>query len=116
MKQRDQSKKHYIQQKVPADSAVENSITFEDAEEMIQTEEAKKEEPNAVVFGVDFFLNVRRTPEIEMGNIITMIPKGTKIIVVDKKPAEDKSGEWYKIKVLDPVLEGYAMKKFIKVY
>ena len=44
-----------------------------------------------------------------------MLPKGTKIVVKDKKPVKNVFGEWYKVKVLDPEFEGYAMTKYIIV-
>lgn len=79
-------------------------------------EETKNDLPNAEVIDIEKFLNVRSTPKVERGNIIGMLTNGTKIIVVDKKPVTDQEkNEWYKIKVLDPELDGYAMKKFIKV-
>lgn len=119
MKLKDQARRHYVRQQAPPE--VKNEITFEDAEEMIANEEkaveeAKEEEPNAEVVNVNFFLNVRSTPEVKEGNIVTMLQKGTKIIVIDKKPIPSKDGDFYKIKSLDPVLEGYAMKRYIKVY
>ena len=114
MRPRNQARRNSPQQAPPK---VEENITFEDAKEMIATEEAAKdEEPNAEVVNVNVFLNVRSTPEVKEGNIVTMLQKGTKIIVVDKKPVPSKDGDFYKIKSLNHALEGYAMKKYIKVY
>lgn len=73
----------------------------------------KVEIVNAVVDGVDNMLNVRTTPEVKDGNVITTIKKGTYIQVVDPKKAETK--EFYKIVVKDPEVKGYAMKKYIKI-
>ena len=71
--------------------------------------------PNAEVAHVEYFLNIRKEPSTKKGTIITMLPKGTKIVVKDKKPVKNVFGEWYKVKVLDPELEGYAMTKYIIV-
>lgn len=66
----------------------------------------------AVVDGVDNLLNIRSTPKVEEGNIVTQIKKETKLKVVDPKKAK---GEWYRIIVTDRKTEGYAMKKYIKI-
>lgn len=79
-------------------------------------EEAKVEEPETVdaeVYGVDSMLNIRSTPEVKDDNVITLVKKGTKLKVVDPKKAEKDS--WYKIIVTDMKMEGYAMKKYIKI-
>ncbi len=79
-------------------------------------EEPKVEEPEIVdaeVYGVDSMLNIRSTPEVKDDNVITLVKKGTKIKVVDPKKAEKDS--WYKIIVTDMKMEGYAMKKYIKI-
>ncbi len=89
-------------------------VVKETVDEIIE-EEKEILEPNAEVSGVDVFLNIRKEPSLREGTIITMLPKGTKIIVTDKKPIKNDQGEWYKVKVLDPEMEGYAMKKYIKV-
>ena len=72
-------------------------------------------EPNAYVHGVDQFLNIRKEPSTREGTIITMLTNGTKIIVKDKKPVKNEHGEWYKVKVLNPEMDGYAMTKYIVV-
>ena len=80
------------------------------------TEELKEPAgPNAEVTGVQQFLNIRKEPSTREGTIITMLTNGTKIIVKDKKPIKNEHGEWYKVKVLDPDMEGYAMTKYIIV-
>ena len=69
---------------------------------------------DAVVYGVDTALNIRRKPEIEANNQIGVAGKGTKIIVVDPDHPVNKNGEeWYK--VIFKKEHGYAMKKYIKV-
>lgn len=92
------------------------------AEEIVKevVEEVKDElkepiEPNAYVHGVDQFLNIRKEPSTREGTIITMLTNGTKIIVKDKKPVKNEHGEWYKVKVLNPEMDGYAMTKYIVV-
>ena len=87
--------------------------------EEVVTEEPKEEtvtEVEAIVDGVDMYLNVRKTPEVKDDNKITMLKKGYKIIVVDaEKPISSKGDSWFKIKFGNPPQEGYAMKKYIKV-
>jgi hypothetical protein len=81
-----------------------------------KAKEVKVEEPETVdaeVYGVDSMLNIRSTPEVKDDNVITLVKKGTKLKVVDPKKAEKDS--WYKIIVTDMKMEGYAMKKYIKI-
>lgn len=76
---------------------------------------------DAIVDGVDVALNIRKDPEIKSNNQIAILGKGVKIKVVDPdKPIKNKSGEWYKIRIVDadpkdPTGNGYAMKKYIKI-
>lgn len=81
-------------------------------------EEPAIEEPKEIlaeVCNVDKYLNVRSAPKVEVGNIVAILEKGTKIIVTDKKPSASKDSEWYKIKVVNQDTEGYSMKKYIKI-
>ena len=83
-----------------------------------KVESEVKEEPVSVegeVCNVNRFLNVRKHPKVEVNNIVGIIEKGMRIVVTDKKPVTNKDGEWYKIKVTKSGLEGYAMKKYIKI-
>ena len=84
-------------------------------------EEIKEELVDAVVDGTDY-LNIRREPEVKPNNQITILGRGTKIIVVDpKKTTKNKDAEWFKIRLKkdaspdDPTENGYAMKQYIKV-
>lgn len=89
-------------------------------------EETKTEEPveklaDAIVYGVDVALNIRKEPEIKANNQIAILGKGVKIVVVDPdKTIKNKDGEWFKIRIKDadpkdPEKNGYAMKKYIKI-
>lgn len=95
--------------------------TITEPEEIV-TEEAKEvevpetEEAEAEVVNVKQFLNIRKEPSLKEGTVLTMLEKGTKIIVTNKTSIKNDDGEWYKVKVSDPEFEGYAMKKYIKVY
>ena len=100
----------------------------EKATEPVAVPEVKEEiqEPvenvvDAVIDGVDVSLNIRKEPEVKPNNQIAILGKGVKIKVVDPdKTVKNKSGEWYKIRIVDtdpkdPTGNGYAMKKYIKI-
>ena len=63
------------------------------------------------VDGVDSFLNVRRDPKVAANNIVALLEKGKEVLIVD-----ESHSDFYEIKVEDanPVIHGYAMKKYIK--
>lgn len=93
----------------------------EQVEEEIKEQEAETEEVEAVIDGVENYLNIRRKPEVKANNQIAILSKGTKIIVVDpKKPVKNKDGEWFRIRLFgkdkdDEDNNGFAMKKYIKI-
>lgn len=82
-------------------------------------EEPKEEvtkEVDAIVDGVDMYLNIRNKPEVKEETKIGMVKKGYKIVVVDpEKPIKGKDEVWVKVKFGNPPQEGYAMKKYIRV-
>ena len=99
-------------------------VVEEVKEEPITTEEPVQEEVveeveegvDAVVAGVDSYLNVRKDPKVEPNNQIAIVSKGTKLIVMkptNEKPVNNDGESWYKVKVNDQV--GYAMKKYIRI-
>lgn len=80
------------------------------------------EESEGIIDGVQMSLNIRSNPEVKPNNQIAILGKGTKIVVLDAKHPIMKDGEeWYKVRLKkdadpkDPVNNGYAMKKYIKV-
>lgn len=91
--------------KVPMPPAPDNKVKHEIKEEII----------NAVVDGVNMNLNVRKEPKVDDGNVLSVIPKGTKVIVITNKPVESNGEHWLKIRFGNPPKEGYAMKKYIKI-
>lgn len=92
-------------------------------DEVIEEKDVDVEAP-AVIDGDDgMTLNIRRKPEIAPNNQIAILGKGTKIIVVNPDEVmTDKDGnQWYKVRTKvdadkdDPIYNGYAMKKYIKL-
>lgn len=80
------------------------------------------EESEGIVVGVQMSLNIRSNPEVKANNQIAILGKGAKLVVLDaKKPVKNGGEEWYKVRLKkdadpkDPVNNGYAMKKYIKV-
>lgn len=89
----------------------------EETKEVLPIKEEVQEpvEPEIVdaeVDGVNLMLNIRSTPNVEEGNVIMQLKKGTRLQVVEPKKAKN---DWYKIIITDKKTEGYAMKKYIKI-
>ena len=82
----------------------------------INKEEAKEEAINAVVDGVNMNLNVRKEPKVDDGNVLSVIPKGTKVIgkMADQKMVvgteEDNPLQEGKFKVSGYVFTGWSTK------
>ena len=106
-------------QPVVEEKATEPVAVPEEVKEEIQ--EPVENVVDAVIDGVDVSLNIRKEPEVKPNNQIAILGKGVKIKVVDPdKTIKNKSGEWYKIRIVDadpkdPTGNGYAMKKYIKI-
>ncbi len=89
-----------------------------ETEEVKAPEVVEKEIVDGVVSTVNELLNVRETPEVKPDNIKATIKKGLRIKVIEPKKEITKCGEsWYRIKIVDsnPEVNGYVMKKFIKI-
>ena len=108
---------HFVDEVKPVDE-IKEPIQEEIKEEI---QEPVENVVDAVIDGVDVALNIRKDPEVKTNNQIAILGKGVKIKVVDPdKPIKNKSGEWYKIRIVDadpkdPTGNGYAMKKYIKI-
>lgn len=108
-----------VQPEVVEEKATEPVAVPEEVKEEIQ--EPVENVVDAVIDGVDVSLNIRKEPEVKPNNQIAILGKGVKIKVVDPdKTVKNKSGEWYKIRIVDadpkdPTGNGYAMKKYIKI-
>lgn len=55
-------------------------------------------------------LNIRKAPK-DGAAVITTVNVGSKVTIID---AEKATGDWYKVKI-DNDVNGYCMKKFIKL-
>lgn len=55
-------------------------------------------------------LNIRSNPAIELDNVVTVVNEGT-VVMIDY-PVVD--GDWFKV-YTEAGVEGYCMKKFVKV-
>ena len=108
-----------VQPEAIKEKATEPLAAPEEVKEEIQ--EPVENVVDAVIDGVDVSLNIRKEPEVKPNNQIAILGKGVKIKVVDPdKTVKNKSGEWYKIRIVDadpkdPTGNGYAMKKYIKI-
>lgn len=104
---------------VPESYPVTTDEIKEAAEE--QTPHDVVDEPielEAIVDGVKSSLNVREEPKVAANNQVGILGKGEKILVIDpeKRTIKDKNGvEWYRVRIGDGSILGYAMAKFIKI-
>lgn len=55
-------------------------------------------------------LNIRRNPAVELDNVVTVVNEGT-VVMIDYPVAD---GDWFKV-YTEAGVEGYCMKKFVKV-
>ena len=96
--------------------SIKEEIVIPEVETVEEPKEETIKEVDAIVDGVDMYLNIRKKPEVKDDNKITMLKKGYRIVVVDpEKPIQNKGESWFKIKIGNPPQEGYAMKKYIKI-
>ena len=115
--------KNYNAKPVPKEVVKEVVKTEEEPANEVPVEPVEEIENivDAVVDGVEMSLNIRKNPKKEANNQIAILGKGTKIIVVNpEKTVKEDGEEWYKVRLFggdkkDPDVNGYAMKKFIKV-
>lgn len=70
--------------------------------------EANKSEP--LVGTTTTTLNIRSNPFVAADNIVTVVNEGT-VVMIDNP---DEDGDWFKV-YTEAGVEGYCMKKFVKV-
>lgn len=56
-------------------------------------------------------LNIRKSPAVNPKNIITIVPEGTMLMIIDPDKA---TKEWYKVELEDGTA-GFCMKEFVSV-
>ncbi len=79
-------------------------------EEPNEVKEPEEIWEDAKVNGVDSMLNIRSAPE-KANNVIGLFPNGTPCKVLKA----NENSDWFRIIIGDPEVEGYAMKKYIKI-
>ena len=88
---------------------VNEEITIED------TADTVTEEDNVLTLFGEVIgckkLNIRKTPAVNPTNIITIVPEGTPLIIIDPDKA---TKDWYKVE-LENGTTGFCMKEFVSV-